>query len=94
LGPRGVYLTGNVRVSHPLAAGFVVRDCLPLRVATLSTYLAERSVGAVEIKKRVVATEPDALRRRLKLHGDNSATIVLTRIGLREVAIVVERFSS
>jgi hypothetical protein len=93
LGAGGAYLTGDACVNDSHATGFVVLDCLPLRIATLSKYLAERSVGHVEIKKRGVAVAPDDMRRRLKLRGDNSAIVVLTRIGRREVAIVVERIS-
>jgi hypothetical protein len=48
-------------------------------------------VGRVEIKKRGVAVDPDKLRRTLKLRGDNEATLILTRIGKRETAIVAER---
>jgi hypothetical protein len=91
LGIGAAYLTGNDRVIDPLASGFAVQDCLPLRAASLAAYLAERGVGRLEIKKRGVATEPDALRRQLKLRGDNAATVVLARIGRREAAIVVER---
>ncbi len=94
LGVGGAYLTGDARVDEPLASGFVVKDCLPLRPATVASYLAERGVGRVEIKKRGVAVDPEALRRQLKLRGDNSATLVLTRIGRREAAIVAERFTT
>jgi hypothetical protein len=94
LGVGNAYLTGDSALADGLADCFVVHDCLPLRAPTLAKYLAERSVGRLEIKKRGVAVEPETLRRQLKLRGDNSATIVLTRIGRREVAIVAERLSS
>lgn len=94
LGVGAAYLTGNERVTDPLAAGFAVQDCLPLRAASLAAYLAERGVGRLEIKKRGVAVEPEALRRRMKLRGDYSATVVLTRVGRREVAIVAEPVST
>jgi hypothetical protein len=92
LGIGAAYLTGDECVIDPLAAGFAAIDCLPLRTASLAAYFAKRSVGRLEIKKRGVAIEPEALRRQLKLRGDNAATVVLTRIGRREAAIVVERF--
>src|SRR5262249_7386606 len=54
LGVDGAYLTGAKRVVDLLAAGFEVRDCLPLRTPMVAKYLAERNVGRVEIKKRGV----------------------------------------
>ena len=94
LGGGGAYLTGDVASINALALRLAVRDCLPLRAATLAKYFAERSVGVLEIKKRGVAVDPETLRRQLKLKGDNAATLILTRIGRREVAIVAERVST
>ena len=91
LGVGGAYLTGNEAISDPLAAGFAVLDWLPLRSAELAKYLDKRGIGRLEIKKRGVSTEPESLRRQLKLRGDNFATILLTKIGRRELAIVAER---
>jgi hypothetical protein len=62
-----------------------------LRAATVAGYLAARGVGTVEIKKRGVTLDPEEFRRNLKLHGDNAATVVLTRIGKRQVAIIAQR---
>ena len=93
LGAGGAYLTCDNPFDHPLAAPFAVLDCLPLRPAAIAAYFAERGVGSLEIKKRGVAIDPESLRRRLKLRGDNAATLVLTRIGRREVAIVAQRIS-
>jgi hypothetical protein len=91
LGVGGAYLTGaQVRFSN-FATPFRVRDCLPLRTTVIAKYCSEHAIGRVEIKKRGVATEPDWLRRRLRLRGDNTATLILARIGKREVAIVAER---
>jgi hypothetical protein len=64
---------------------------LPLRAASIRQALASRGVGRVEIKKRGVSEEPEKFRRGLKLHGDAEATILLTRIGKREVAVISDR---
>lgn len=93
LGAGAVYLTGDVPVNHGLLACFEVVECLPLRAAEVAGYLAARHVGSVEIKKRGVETDPEAFRRKLKLRGDQTATLILTRVGWREAAIVVERES-
>ncbi|BDZ55552.1 hypothetical protein GCM10025870_26250 [Agromyces marinus] len=53
--------------------------------------LQDRGIGTVEIKKRGVDVDPAALRTRLKLRGERSATVVLTREEGRHVAVLVER---
>jgi hypothetical protein len=94
LGPGSAYLTGDSAGPVPLAASFEVKDCLPLRVPELAAYLAQRRVGQLEAKKRGVDLNLETLRRQLKLHGDESATLILTRIGPQEVAIVTARVAS
>jgi hypothetical protein len=91
LGSGGAYLTGDQYIPHPLLQAFEVHDCLPLRKTTVAQHLAQRGVGRVEIKKRGVETDPAKFRKGLKLRGDNEATIVLTRIGVKEVALICER---
>jgi SAM-dependent methyltransferase len=93
LGAGSAYLTGDSPLDHGLASRFAVVDCLPLRAADIASYLAARNVGTLEIKKRGVETDPEAFRKKLKLRGNNPATLILTRIGRREVAIVAERES-
>lgn len=91
LGAGGAYLTGDLPVADPLMSTFAVLDCLPLRVGEVARHLAARRIGRLEIKKRGVATDPEMLRRRLKLRGSGEATLILTRIDRREVAIVAQR---
>lgn len=93
LGAGGAYLTGDHRVDDPLLTGFAVQDCLPLRPAIIADYLQARRVGRVEIKKRGVDAAPEALRKKLRLRGDAAATVILTRIGRKEVAIIARRLS-
>jgi hypothetical protein len=91
LGAGGAYLTGDSLAADPLLSSFVVVDCLALRVGEVARHLAARGVGRLEIKKRGVATDPEAFRRRLKLRGTGEATLILTRIARREVAIIANR---
>ncbi|RIK72244.1 MAG: hypothetical protein DCC67_19525 [Planctomycetota bacterium] len=91
LGFGGVYLTGDQPVDEPLLRMFAVQDCLPLRAKTVARYLAARGVGHIEIKTRGVDVDPARFRQELKLCGDNCATVLLTRIVERRVAIVAER---
>ncbi|MEM9352822.1 MAG: class I SAM-dependent methyltransferase [Planctomycetota bacterium] len=92
LGPSGVYLTGPKRAS-PLAACFRVGDVLPLREKAVGGTLRAQGVGIVEIKQRGVGVDPERFRKSLKLQGDGRATLVLTRVGERRIAVVTERVS-
>lgn len=94
LGAGGAYLTSDHPENDQLVTTFAVVDCLPLRVGDLARSLTARGVGRLEIKKRGVAVDPETLRRRLKLRGTSEATLILTRIGRREVAIIAQRLFS
>ncbi|WP_448005797.1 THUMP-like domain-containing protein [Agromyces bauzanensis] len=85
------YLTADTPFDSPFARGFRVLERLPADERHLRQALAARHVGALEIKKRGVDVDPAALRTRLKLRGDERATVVLTREAGRHVALLVER---
>lgn len=85
------YLTADTAFESPFARGFRVLDRLPADERQLRQSLAARRIGTLEIKKRGVDVDPAALRTRLKLRGDERATIVLTREEGRHVVLLVER---
>ncbi|RGE24408.1 SAM-dependent methyltransferase [Leucobacter sp. wl10] len=85
------YLTGDRLVETPFASAFRVLEELPARERDLRRALASRDIGALEIKKRGVDADPAALRRRLRLSGERSATLFLTRAAGRHVALLAER---
>ena len=91
LGNEAGYLTSDSIESHSLVSPFEVLDILPLRIATLTKSLRSLGIGELEIKKRGIVTDPETLRRKLKLTGEDSRTLLLTRIGEREVAILAKR---
>ena len=91
---RAAYLSSDAVVQHPLAACFKIVDTLPLAVRPLKQALAARGIGQLEIKKRGVSVTPESLRKSLALRGDKAATLVLTPLGQRQVALLVERVSS
>lgn len=91
LSPGAGYLTADRPVEDPLVTRFRVREELPLREKMLAKHLREKGIGRLEIKKRGVDTDAEKLRRRLKLRGEDSATLFLTRQGTREIAILAER---
>jgi len=89
--PTIAYLTCDHRASTAVATGFRVLDDLPFGVKTLRTYLRQRDVGRLEIKKRGTAVTPESLRAQLGLRGSAAATVVLTRVAGAQRVLVVER---
>lgn len=91
---RIAYLTGDSVIASPFIAGFRVREVLPLQEAKLRQALRARGIGTLEIKKRGVDLDPAALRSRLGLKGDDSATLIVTRLGDRRVGILSDRLGA
>jgi hypothetical protein len=85
------YLTGPHPIADVALACFEVDNVLPYEPRKLARYLAERSIGQLEIKKRGVEIDPEKLRRGLRLRGDNAAALLVTRIGRRSMAVVAHR---
>ncbi|MFJ3393451.1 THUMP-like domain-containing protein [Leifsonia aquatica] len=85
------YITADAAAETPFAAGFRVLETLPYGERDLKRALRDRGIGTLEIKKRGVDVDPAALRKRLALSGDRSATLILTRIAGRHTALLAER---
>jgi hypothetical protein len=81
------YVTADEQVPTPFGRWYEVLDVLPFSLKRLRERL--RGVGAVTIKKRGTAVEPEQLRRQLKLSGTGEATVVLTRVAGAQTALVV-----
>ena len=79
LHPDVVYLTGDVAHPTPYATAFEVLEVLPYTEQALRHWARDRGIGTLEIKKRGLDLDPALLRKRLKLRGSGSATVVLTR---------------
>jgi THUMP domain-like len=82
------YVTADRLVKTPVAQAYAVEDVLPFGLKALRTYLRDRGVGRLTIKKRGTAVEPEHLRRQLRLSGAEEATIVLTRLAGQQVVLV------
>ncbi|MFI6733560.1 methyltransferase domain-containing protein [Nonomuraea sp. NPDC050451] len=80
LDPMIAYITGDDPIDTPWAARYEVEDVLPFSGKKLRAALRERLVGNVTIKKRGSAVDIERLRSDLRLNGEKSATIILTRI--------------
>ncbi|UOQ57993.1 SAM-dependent methyltransferase [Leucobacter allii] len=85
------YLSADHHIPTPFASAFRVVAELPVRERELRRALADRSIGALEIKKRGADVDPAQLRKRLKLAGPHRATLILTRAEGRRVALLAER---
>ncbi|HEU5038190.1 MAG TPA: class I SAM-dependent methyltransferase [Nocardioides sp.] len=86
------YVTSDASYRTPFARGYVVLEELPYREKALRAALRERGIGRLTIKKRGVDVVPDELRKRLDLHGEDEATIVLTRARGHGIALLVKPF--
>lgn len=88
--PTIAYLTSQRRSDTPFARGYAVRDVMPFSMKRLVSYLREHRLGVLEIKKRGTAVEPEELRRKLRPRrfGDESATLILTRVAGEQSVIV------
>lgn len=89
--PSIAYVTTDTYTPTPVATAFRVIEEFPLDARTLKSELARRRIGTVEIKKRGVDIDPAEFRKRLAPKGDGSGTLVLTRVGERRRALLVER---
>lgn len=85
------YLTSDEPLTSPFVQSFRVREELPADPGALSKALRERGIGRLEIKKRGVDVDPAQLRTRLKLRGEGSATLLLTRTAAGRRAILADR---
>ncbi|MGW3508282.1 class I SAM-dependent methyltransferase [Streptomyces sp. NPDC000994] len=76
------YVTADELRPTPYATAYEITDRLPFNVKKLKALLREREVGALTVKKRGSAVEPEELRRKVlpKPHGRNAATVFLTRV--------------
>ncbi|MBC7725006.1 MAG: SAM-dependent methyltransferase [Burkholderiaceae bacterium] len=91
LSPGIAYLTAATLTPTPFARAFRVVRVLPFDERTLKRELAALRIGTLEIKKRGADVDPAQLRRRLALRGPESATLIITRVAGRHMALLVER---
>ena len=84
LDPTIAYLTGERPAETPFARRWAVLRHGPFHLKTLNRWLHEMGAGAVVVKKRGSAIDPDAFRRRLKtIPGGPAVTVFLTRVQSR-----------
>jgi SAM-dependent methyltransferase len=82
------FITTDERPETIWARAWPVLDWMPFHVKRLRAYLRERGVGQVTVKKRGSAVTPETLIPQLKLHGDETRVLVLTRCQDKPVVII------
>ena len=93
LHPQIAYLTADTAQVTPFATCFRVAETLSLDEKAIKRELKARDIGTLEIKKRGVDIDPAQFRKKLALKGSRSATLILTRLGERRVAILADRLT-
>jgi SAM-dependent methyltransferase len=82
------YLTADQAQPTPFASCYALDDYFPFQLKRLRAYLRQRDIGSVTIKKRGSPLDPDQLRRRLKLSGDQHCIIFLTKVQGQPMVLV------
>ncbi len=85
------YMTSDTGRTSAFATTFRVREVLPLKTRDIDAALKRAGIGILEIKKRGVDIDPAQFRKKLSLSGSASATLFLTRVGDRRVAVLADR---
>jgi len=78
--PRIAFLSAERPVRTPFARTLRVLDSAPWHEKRFALRLRELDIGAIDIRRRGLAGDVEAIRRRLKLTGTRRATVVITRV--------------
>jgi hypothetical protein len=82
------FLSTDTEIETDFGRTLSIEASQPWNLAALRKTLRALDVGAVDIRKRGSAVDVDDVRRRLKLAGERSATVVLTRVANKPWAFV------
>jgi len=88
LDPEIAYLTAEKQTPTPFARVWAVEDWFPFSLKRLRTYLRQRGIGQVTVKKRGSPITPEQLIHDLRLKGDLERVVFLTQLRGRPVAII------
>lgn len=92
--PTIAYITADTPENTPFASRFEIHRVLPFKLQDIKKWVREEGIGVLEIKKRGVDVNPASLRKDLALKGDNEATLIVTRLGDKRVALAASRAKS
>jgi hypothetical protein len=74
----------------PFATTYQVEDWFPFTLKRLRSYLRERGIGKVIVKKRGSPLEPEVLIKQLRLKGDLERIVFLTHLKSRPIVIIAQ----
>ena len=85
---RIAFLSADRLVRTPFARTLVVAESAPWREREIAARLRALDIGAIDIRRRGLAGDVEALHRRLALRGSRRATLVMTRVRDQPWALV------
>jgi len=88
LDPEIAYLTTDKFMPTPFANAWEIEGWFPFGLKRLRSYLRERHVGQVTVKKRGSPLQPEALIRDLRLKGEDERILFLTQLEGRPIVVV------
>ncbi len=86
--PRIAFLSTDTDRRTPFARTLRVEESAPWNEKQFARRMRELDIGSIDIRRRGLAGDVDAIRRRLKLRGNRRATVVLTRMNDRPWGLV------
>jgi len=89
--PHIAYLLGAHPVSTDLLASFRIVEQVEFSAKHVRQLLARHDIGRLDIKTRGFAARPEAIQRKLHPKGKHHATLFLTRVADKPIAILAER---
>ncbi len=89
--PQTGLLIGDDRSDDPFLTPFRLRAVMPWRRSKVKAWLAEHSVGLVEVKTRGKAADPDVEQKALRGKGDTPFVVFVLRFDQAVKALICER---
>jgi SAM-dependent methyltransferase len=86
--PRIAFLSGDEALRSPFGRSLRVLDSAPWREKELVGRLRTHDIGALDIRRRGLAGDVQALRRKLRTSGSTPATLVMTRVDDQPWALI------
>ncbi len=86
------YFTTDQKPNSAWVRAWAILDWMPFNLKHLRTYLRQHQVGNVTVKKRGTAVTPETLIPQLKLKGNQSRVLVLTRCQGRQIVLICAEF--
>jgi hypothetical protein len=88
--PEIAYLTADRAQPSPWVRAYRVEEAMPFGLKRLREWLRARRVGRVTVKKRGSPIGPGELERDLRLRGEESRILFLTRVGGKHTVIIAQ----